>query len=54
MAEAVLYFPAPLVALRTMKSDAVAGLTTEQVAALDAQDAEWRVNGKRGVIQAVL
>lgn len=48
------YFPAPFIALRTMKSDAIAGLTAEQVSALDQADGEWRVNGKRGVAQANL
>lgn len=53
--EAVVpYFPAPLVALRTMKSDAVVGLPPGLAEQLDREDAEWRVNGKRGVIQAVL
>jgi hypothetical protein len=43
------YFPAPLLALRTLKSDAVAGLPKGRARELDAQDATWRVNGKRGV-----
>ncbi|MBK8020415.1 MAG: protein-glutamate O-methyltransferase family protein [Chloroflexi bacterium] len=45
------YFPAPLLALRTLKSDAVVGLSTGQAEALDKHDAQWRVNGRRGVIQ---
>lgn len=52
--EAVPYFPAPFVCLRTMKSDPVVGLPTGQAEALDAEDPQWRVNGKRGVIQALL
>ncbi len=45
------YFPAPLLALRTLKSDGVVGLKTGLAAQLDAEDARWRINGKRGVIQ---
>lgn len=45
------YFPAPLLALRTLKSDAVVGLASGLAAQLDGEDAKWRVNGKRGVIQ---
>lgn len=53
-ADAIPYFPAPFVALRTMKSDPVVGLKPGQAEALDAEDPEWRVNGRRGMIQAVL
>jgi hypothetical protein len=51
-AEATAYLPAPLVCLRTMKSDSLAGIPAERIAALDAADSAWRVNGRRGVIQA--
>lgn len=54
MAAAVPYFPAPFVALRTMKSDPVVGLQPGQAEALNQEDPEWRVNGKRGVIQALI
>ena len=50
-ASAVGYFPAPLLALRTLKSDPVVGLREGLAAQLDAVDEDWRVNGKRGVIQ---
>jgi len=43
------YFPAPLLALRTLKSDPIVGLRPGQAEELDAVDARWRVNGKRGV-----
>lgn len=43
------YFPAPLLALRMLKSDPIIGLRAQQVEELDASDAEWRVNGRRGV-----
>lgn len=45
------YFPAPLVALRTLKSDPIAGLPSGMAGQLDQIDPEWRVNGQRGVIQ---
>ncbi|HUN06515.1 MAG TPA: damage-control phosphatase ARMT1 family protein [Aggregatilineales bacterium] len=45
------YFPAPLVALRTLKSDPIVGLPNGTAEALDTVDARWRVNGKRGIIQ---
>lgn len=54
MADLVPYFPAPFAALRTMKSDPVAGLPPGLAEALDGIDPQWRVNGKRGLIQAVL
>jgi hypothetical protein len=43
------YFPAPLLALRTLKSDAIVGLRPGQADELDRSDPAWRVNGKRGV-----
>lgn len=45
------YFPAPLLALRTLKSDPIAGLKTGLDAKLNGIDDAWRVNGQRGVIQ---
>ena len=52
IAAAVPYLPAPFVALRTMKSDPVVGLQPGQADRLDQVDPDWRVNGKRGMIQA--
>jgi damage control phosphatase ARMT1-like protein len=43
------YFPAPLLALRTNKSDPIVGLAPGQAATLDALDPGWRVNGQRGL-----
>jgi len=43
------YFPAPLLALRTLKSDPIVGLGPGLAAELDARDPRWRVNGQRGV-----
>jgi uncharacterized protein with ATP-grasp and redox domains len=47
-------FPCPLVALRTLKSDPVIGLAPGTAERLESQDAQWRVNGRRGVIQSTL
>jgi hypothetical protein len=52
-AEAIPYFPASFVALRTLKSDPIVGLSPGLAERLDAEDREWRVNGKRGLIQFV-
>lgn len=52
--DAIPYFPAPFVALRTMKSDPIVGLKPGLAEILDKEDIEWRVNGKRGMIQAVI
>lgn len=54
IADVVNYFPAPLLALRTLKSDPVVGLPTGMAEHLDTIDTQWRVNGKRGVIQGKL
>lgn len=47
--EATAYFPAPLLLLRTLKSDPIVGLAPGQAQALDQVDPRWRVNGRRGV-----
>ncbi len=49
--DVVGYFPAPLLALRTLKSDVIVGLESGLAEQLDGEDPRWRVNGKRGVIQ---
>lgn len=48
------FFPAPLLALRTLKSDSVVGLAPGQAARLDAAHERWRVSGQFGVAQAKL
>ncbi len=48
------YFPAPLVALRTLKAEQQVGLQPGQAERLTAEDPAWLVNGRRGVIQARL
>ena len=46
------YLDAPVLCLRTLKSDPVVGLPSAETAAkLDRIDPDWRVNGKRGLIQ---
>ncbi len=45
------YFPRPLAALRTMKSELIVGLAPGQAERLFKEDPEWQVNGKRGVVQ---
>ena len=45
------YLGAALVCLRTMKSDALAGVPAEVLERLDGTDPEWRVVGRYGLIQ---
>lgn len=52
--QVVSYFPAPLVSLRTLKSDTIVGLPAGLAQTLDTRDANWRTNGKRGLIQSRL
>lgn len=50
--DVVNYLDAPVLCLRTLKSDPVAGLPSARAAEqLDRIDPDWRVNGKRGLIQ---
>ncbi|MET7384411.1 damage-control phosphatase ARMT1 family protein [Streptomyces sp. NPDC005529] len=52
-AEVTAYFPGPVAALRTLKSDVVVGLTPATEAALDAaEDGRWRTGGSHALIQA--
>jgi uncharacterized protein with ATP-grasp and redox domains len=46
---ATAYFPAPLLALRTLKSDPLVGLAPGRAEELALLDPTFRVNGKRGV-----
>jgi hypothetical protein len=50
-ADVVDYFPAPLLALRTMKAETVAGLEQAQVDRLEQEDPDWMVNGRWGLLQ---
>jgi uncharacterized protein with ATP-grasp and redox domains len=45
------YFPAPLLALRVLKSEPIVGLPRGLAQTLEAVDNEWRYNGQRGLIQ---
>ena len=45
------YFPAPVAALRTLKSDVVVGLQDRVVRALDASGEPWRTNGRHALVQ---
>jgi uncharacterized protein with ATP-grasp and redox domains len=50
-AEITHYRPAPLAALRVLKSDVVCGLKQEQPALMRQKDPNWMINGRWGVIQ---
>jgi len=45
------YYPAPLAALRTLKSELVVGLKNGQDREVEALDPEWLIDGRWGVIQ---
>ena len=47
------YFPAPFVALRTLKGEIMVGLAPGEAERLAADDPTWLINGKRGVIHLV-
>lgn len=50
--EVLSYMDAPVLCLRTLKSDPIVGLPSLEMAqALDHNDPEWRSNGKHGIIQ---
>ncbi|MER6136551.1 damage-control phosphatase ARMT1 family protein [Streptomyces sp. NPDC001815] len=50
-AEATAYFPGPVAALRTLKSDVVTGLAPRTVEELDAGAEAWRTSGTHALIQ---
>jgi len=47
------YFPAPFVALRTLKGEIMVGLQPGQAEVIQSEDPTWLINGKRGIIQLV-
>jgi len=51
---AMSYFPAPVVALRTLKAEIIVGLKPGEAERLQSQDPAWLVNGQRGIVQARL
>ncbi len=48
------YFPSPVVALRTLKSDVIVGLAPRTLAGLEATGEAWRTSGTHAVIQGRL
>ncbi|MBD6617471.1 protein-glutamate O-methyltransferase family protein [Komarekiella sp. 'clone 1'] len=52
-ADIVCYLPAPIVALRTLKSEVAAGLKSEVVKKVAKSDSSWLTNGQWGVVQLV-
>lgn len=50
-ADIVCYFPATFAALRTLKSEIVAGFHPGQAEALSREDPQWLTNGQWGVSQ---
>ncbi|HYS35263.1 MAG TPA: ARMT1-like domain-containing protein, partial [Pseudonocardiaceae bacterium] len=53
-AQTSAYFPGPVAALRTLKSDVVVGLDTATLSTLDASGESWRTSGTHGLVQARL
>ena len=49
--EVLAYVQVPVLALRVLKSEPVVGLPDGMAQRLDSIDEQWRLNGKRGVIQ---
>ena len=47
------YFPTSVVALRTLKGEIMVGLAAGQAEQLSAQEPDWLINGKRGVVHYV-
>jgi hypothetical protein len=53
-AEVTAYFPGPVAALRTLKSDVVTGIDAARLSSLDASGPGWRTDGTHGLIQVRL
>lgn len=53
IADIVCYLPAPMAALRTLKSEVAVGLKSEVIAEVVKSDSSWLTNGQWGVIQLV-
>lgn len=49
--DVVRYFPAPLMAMRALKSNPIVGLPPGMASRLDGEDTHWRTDGKRGIAQ---
>lgn len=52
-ADIVGYFPAPLLALRSLKSEIGAGLQAAPIASLNQLTPDWLINGQWGIVQFV-
>jgi hypothetical protein len=50
-ADVTAYFPSPVAALRTLKSDVAVGIDPATAAALDASGHGWRTSGTHGLVQ---
>ncbi|MDD5371207.1 MAG: damage-control phosphatase ARMT1 family protein [Anaerolineaceae bacterium] len=48
------YLPAPLLALRSLKSEIVVGMTKAQIESAGKQDKDWMIDGKWGLIQLIV
>ena len=51
MEELAHQFPAPFVALRTMKSEIVVDVLREEAAVISREDPGWLIDGRRGIIR---
>ncbi len=51
LANVIDYLPAPMLLLRVLKSEVLAGLQPGQAEAVGQQDARWMINGQWGLIQ---
>jgi len=51
--EIAAYFPVPFAVLRTLKAEIMVGLAQGQAERLTLEDADWLINGRRGLIQFV-
>jgi len=49
----VHYFPTSLLILRTLKGEIIVSLREGQAEEIEAEDPEWLINGKRGIIQYI-
>ena len=50
-ADVLAYFPAPILALRTVKAEIICGLQAGQAAFVQETDPNWMINGRWGVLQ---
>jgi len=53
IANIIHYFPTSLLILRTLKGEIIVGLEKGQAEKIEAEDPDWLINGKRGIIQYV-